>query len=512
MFRLFSRLIVSSVLFPVATLNLFAQSVTNSVPELDYAKNPNHDLVHEVLNDKCFKCHGCNGADKGKFGSILEIENLIQKGKIIPGEPERSILYQKVLSDEMPASGDPLSEENKKLIYDWIGSLKPKPSSAKAQIDVAQTAAASSNLPSNDSWEAETLLAVQNDIISTAPELRKWYRYITLSSLPENSTESDLEVYRQAVSKVVNSLSWAKNIYIPEKVDSRGLILKINMLKIGWTRKSWDALQSQNPFTLPNLSQTPELQDAFEVEIGSKIPVARADWFVSNAIRSHIYYQILNLPKTRLELEEQLGVDLKGDREKNKIIRTGLLKSGVSLNNRVIEYHKGNYGSFWLSHDFEDSKGSHFIFSHPLDFSPDGGEVIFQLPNGMQAYALYNKQAELIDTASKKIVLDPSRPENIVEGGISCFSCHSTGLIYQNDRLKTYAESHRNEFSHEDFDKIGILYNNDAIKGHILNDTKTYQEKLSAAKSLNISRDPLELALNKFESVMDFAKSARELG
>ena len=63
----------------------------------------------------------------------------------------------------------------------------------------------------------------------------------------------------------------------------------------------------------------------------------------------------------------------------------------VSLtNNRMVERHRSIHGAYWKSYDFAGSVGAQNIFNHPLDFTHDGGEVIFNLPNGLQGYYLVN--------------------------------------------------------------------------------------------------------------------------
>ena len=47
------------------------------------------------------------------------------------------------------------------------------------------------------------------------------------------------------------------------------------------------------------------------------------------------------------------------------------------------------------------------IFAHPLDFSQDGGEIIFNLPNGLQAYLIVDREGVRIDAAPISIVSEP---------------------------------------------------------------------------------------------------------
>ncbi|WP_436425189.1 hypothetical protein, partial [Enterococcus faecium] len=72
--------------------------------------------------------------------------------------------------------------------------------------------------------------------------------------------------------------------------------------------------------------------------------------------------------------------------------RAAFQRSGVSQNNRLIERHPSRSGFFWTSYDFAGNRDRQSLFSFPLGpngpnaFHHDGGETIFSLPNGFQAY------------------------------------------------------------------------------------------------------------------------------
>jgi hypothetical protein len=79
---------------------------------------------------------------------------------------------------------------------------------------------------------------------------------------------------------------------------------------------------------------------------------------------------------------------------------------GVSRNNRLIERHSSPYGSYWRSYDFADNVGRRNLFAHPLgpsgqasSFEVDGGEIIFNLPNGLHAFMLIDGKGRRLDKA-----------------------------------------------------------------------------------------------------------------
>src|SRR6185503_8807160 len=125
------------------------------------------------------------------------------------------------------------------------------------------------------------------------------------------------------------------------------------------------------------------------------LPYVRADWFTFTASQPPLYDTLLQLPKDYNGLTTKLGVDRAGNIKNFIAQRAGFQKSGVSQNNRLIERHPISTGYFWTSYDFGGSKDRQSLFLHPLGpeqdgvlngFHHDGGESIFSLPNGFQAY------------------------------------------------------------------------------------------------------------------------------
>jgi tetratricopeptide (TPR) repeat protein len=136
------------------------------------------------------------------------------------------------------------------------------------------------------------------------------------------------------------------------------------------------------------------------------------------------------------ELQKQLNLDVKNDIDRTAVFRAGFQHSKVSNSNRLIERHTISTGYFWTSYDFarDDIKEKN-LFDSPLGpggtqgFQPDGGETIFSLPNGFQAYFLNKGTGEgLSQVENTGIVKDLSREDSRVTNGISCMGCHVRGM------------------------------------------------------------------------------------
>jgi len=87
------------------------------------------------------------------------------------------------------------------------------------------------------------------------------------------------------------------------------------------------------------------------------------------------------------------------------------------------------------SYDFAANSGKSNIFENPLTFEEAGGEIIFNLPNGLQAYMLVNGAGRRIDTAPIEIVSNKDDPHDpVVRNGLTCMNCHAQGIKHFDDR------------------------------------------------------------------------------
>jgi hypothetical protein len=71
--------------------------------------------IKAILDRSCAQCHDWT----------TSYDTLVTGERVVPGSPEKSALYQKVASDEMPADGPKLSAEEKAYIRGWIAAGAP---------------------------------------------------------------------------------------------------------------------------------------------------------------------------------------------------------------------------------------------------------------------------------------------------------------------------------------------------------------------------------------------------
>ena len=79
-----------------------------------------------------------------------------------------------------------------------------------------------------------------------------------------------------------------------------------------------------------------------------------------------------------------------------------------------------------------------------LSFTHDGGEIIFNLPNGLQAYYLVDAGGNRLDAAPIKIVRNPAASDPTVRNGLSCIGCHTEGMKTFEDQVRGVVEQNPN--------------------------------------------------------------------
>jgi hypothetical protein len=204
-------------------------------------------------------------------------------------------------------------------------------------------------------------------------------------------------------------------------------------------------------------SESPPLLE-IETEIAklthTRLPVVRGDWFVATASRPPLYDRLLKLPATLTELEvKKFGVYLERNFNDGTLRRGALVTSGVSRHNRLVERHRTPFGAYWRSYDFKTSAGRGNLLLFPLGprfagnafddqaFEQAGGEVIFNLPNGLQGYMLADAKDNRLDApAPVGIVSDKSETAGTPEivNGLSCLACHASGMKLFRDEVREH--------------------------------------------------------------------------
>jgi serine/threonine-protein kinase len=419
-------------------LMLTAVALIAAPARADQAADRLASAAKAVLEKNCARCHA-NGQAEGGFGFVLDAKQLVERKKVIAGNSTKSRLFKKVQSGEMPPE-----DEKPRPTAEDIAALK-------AWIEAGAPAFTATNGRRPFLSEVSALALVRDHLRNLpAPSGQQFQRYFTLTHLHNNPSVSDedLRWQRAALAKVVNSLSWRPGIVVPKALDKDETVFAVDLRDLDWDRRRvWDEVSKHYPYGLKLDGQRDEQTRSVSTEVyrlsGTDLPVLRADWFVAAATRPPLYHTILDLPDNDAKLEQFLRVDAKENFLRDKLARAAFAKSGVSSQNRLIERHDGAYGAYWKSYDFKSNDGTANLFRFPLGpafkdnpfadqaFVQAGGELIFNLPNGLQAYLLVDGKGQRIDEGPTEVVSDTNKSSGTVAivNGLSCMVCHKHGMI-----------------------------------------------------------------------------------
>jgi mono/diheme cytochrome c family protein len=458
-----------------------------------------------VLQAHCAGCHGGGKAVKGGFGFVLDRDLLISRLLVVPGKARESDLFLRVQQGEMPPRAKPRPRPaDIQVLERWIDAGAPA-------FDVPRGTG-----PAVAEREVPALILA--DLNRLDPRRRRFTRYLTLTHLAfAGRSEKDIQTTREAAAKLLNSLSWHPRISLPEPVLAQGTVLRFDLRAYKWSPALWEKLATAYPYQLDARSAETR---AIAGLTGTDVAAVRADWFVATAARPPLYHDLLQLPATDRALERLLQVDVPGDLQDDNVLRAGFNDSGVSRNNRLIERHDAAWGALWRSHDFAGNTGRQNLFEHPLgpntgetSFQPAGGEIIFHLPNGLQAFMLVDAVGRRIDKGPAEIVSDPRRPDQRVETGISCMSCHARGLLFKADQLRAHVEKNALVFSKQVRDAVRAFHPlKGALQARIDEDNARYLKALEKFGVHDPDQEPVNLVTQRFEATLDGRTAAAELG
>lgn len=326
-------------------------------------------------------------------------------------------------------------------------------------------------------------------------------------------------MYRSSLSKLVNHLSWRQKIVVPKTLGPDKTLMRIDFRDYKWTPATWLRIVAAYPYGVRDFAKQ---CDQIKALCGAELPYVRVDWFVANASIAPLYHDILELPDNLPDLERKLGVDVAGDVANEKCLRAGLRNSGVSRNNRAVQRLETLFGAFWMSFDFGGNKGAQNIFLNPLNFRENGGEFIFNLPNGLQGYMIANADGKRLDEAPISIVRDriTGGDTTAVRNGRSCIACHSNGMKTFHDEVRPVLLTQQKA----DFDLTHALniykaqpeldraFEDDVIR--FRNAAQATGSPLSAnpKEELLPTDEPINKLSNQYEGSMSTTQAAAEVG
>lgn len=505
---------------PPVSPALSAPPVNQSVPARP--EDPRAAKVYSVLETHCARCHQTGKLDDkpeaaGGLSNILAMGEISKDPLLVrPGAPDASALYEVLRSrhgaiDVFSNAGPEPGPDDLEAVRDWIGELPVAPRECPSRPAI--TAAATEAL-------IEEALRVERD---GAKDLR----FISLVNLYNACVSpEELAAYRQAVTKLMNSLSWAQAPQKLTPLDTNGTMLAFRLADFGWLPGHWDVIERKYPkaFVTP-------LSDRTRSVVGAPNPVVRADWLADAAGNMQLYYQLTGMPQKLSDLAKMNAVDIDYNLRIARARRAVLRESAITRGNRLAERHPGARGGFWLVYDFATSSGDQDLIEHPLGpksspqvkspFKHDVVRALFALPNGFNAFALFDAGGSRIDRilpgVEKPLYAGADGQESGARASRNCFGCHSGGLWPVKDAYRARAAGDPGSGSKETQEAALQL---SGIDGELQllqdGDNEKYRSALSAAgidPDLKVKGEEIISALaRKYRSSVDLPGAAIELG
>ena len=465
--------------------------------------------AYAIFQQSCLGCHGEHGAFTEDL--IIDRAALIGSGTIVPRNPNASEFLKRLIEDtpekpRMPWGLPALSPDAIETIRRWIAAGAPN---WEVQYDV--------NFITTDVM----LDTIQGHLKTLSAFDRPFARYFTLTHL-YNAGESPeaLGAYKIALSKLVNSLSWGFDVINPTPIDEQETIFYIDLRHYEWDRnEAWTQIENEPGYPY-QIEFDPETQAGLHTKLSNlrsemecQVPFVHADWFLATASLPPLYHDILGLPETDRELEERLEVNVAENIQNApgfRVWRAGFNESGVSNHNRVVERHTSRYGAYWKSYDFAGSSGVQDVLTHPLTFKHDGGEVVFNLPNGLQGYYISDASGNRIDAAPIEIVRNLAASDPVVRNGLSCIGCHTKGMQTFEDEVRAVVS--RQPDTPAKAQALRLYVEQSKMDALVAEDTEHYRDALEKTGGVFGGIEPVHRFYEAFQGPLDAAHAAAAVG
>jgi serine/threonine-protein kinase len=445
----------------------------NQTPDRDLENDPfasvDGQTVKEILETNCGGCHA-NGVKSGNMDYVLDFQQLLDNGKVVPGNKEDSQLFVRMQQQSMPPAfmrDQRPTYGQIELVGRWIDEME----------GFTDDESLCTGLEGEFVTLDEQIAQMADDIAGQDSDDQPFIRYLTVS-YSNNAGECGRALQRQryALFKGVNSLSTETKVVQPEPIDEQQLIYRIDIRDYGWDREidleddgtvdfadAWLAiLDGVEEYAV---EFTGDEADDLKADAGVNVPFLPVNVFTQFSQEGDLYYALIGAEANLFDYElNVLGIDTEAEIADNNLMRAGFSNSGVSKQDRVLNRFDSEVAagqSYWISFDFDGGNGNgeinlanESIFQDPLGFAFAGGEAIFSLPNGMQGYYVAAADGTRLAEAPVGVVIDPAQNNGVVTNGASCHSCHNAGLIDFRDTVKPYVIENKIDYDNETFEDV----------------------------------------------------------
>jgi hypothetical protein len=483
------------------------------LPDLASGASPDGDVVAsgivELLEVYCADCHSDDRYSE-RFANGLDLAALIEGGLIVPGSSATSPLLQRIVDGSMPPDSPAPTSGDITLIGRFIDQLRPASTSCDVLPFLGLDAAYAAMLAD----------------LRARPELdRPFQRYLGITDASNaRRCGPALEQERQALFKLVNSLSTAEAIRVPTAIDEDRLLYRIDLRDYGWARPidleddgevdhpdGWAALlSSAGPYAV-ELSG-PEA-GALVAEARSTAPFLPASVFVRAAAVGDVYYSLVDIGSNIYETMSESGFDTDAALIDGDVRRAALTRPSPLGDVVVSRYVQGGAPgqSLWQAEIQDEIRGGG-IFDDPAGYTDlDWSQTILALPNGLHAYATNDGGGGRLSRSPRACAEGCDRP--VDQHAISCMGCHATGVLPVEDAMMEYLERNRRDFDDATYAAAVAIYPSAAeFEQLVAGDNAKYLAALEEASVASSSPDPVSALYLYSQRPLDIERAAAALG
>jgi hypothetical protein len=355
---------------------------------------------------------------------------------------------------------------------------------------------------------------VELDILTRDAEDRVFIRYVTLANkLDAGQCGSALDDERQALSKLLNSLSRAPRIVQPAPIRGDTETYSIDLRDYDWEQgpfpangvsfaDAWEAIAGNTPYAVE--FQGDQAENAILLT-STLFPVLFADAVADAATLGNVYYGVIGIPQIIDELDAALSIDRAGDAEQGIVVRGGFHADGRDF---IAERHEQPIGGlyYWQTADFGPRAGD--LFEDPLGALRGESEVVFSLPNGLLGFALYDASGERLEVSG--VLSDGAQAADTYLAPRSPLRRYAQGFSLQDEVRQSVAENPIDYAQFLNIDEVFALYPANLTQ-IVVSDAQVPQIALAAAGLPQNLPEPISVVLDAFDGDVDLLTAAGDL-
>jgi hypothetical protein len=494
---------------------------TSAVPSVAWGSPASADAVAsgllQALQVYCGDCHS-NGQNGAGFAKGLDLASLIESGLIVPGSSATSPILQRIVDGTMPPAPSPPAQRQQPPTAGDIALLTRFIDALPAELPPLCEPLPFLGLDAAYS-------AVLADLHGRPEPDRPFLRYVGIAQASNaRRCGAALDQQRQALSKLVNSLSTSDEIHVPTPIDGAGLLFRIDIRDYGWAHEidlegdgvidhadGWEAvLSAAAPYGVP--PGGPDAS-ALAAEAHTNVPFLPVNAFVRAAAFGDVYYALVGIRPNVYDTMLDLGLDPVVALDEKDVQRAALSRHWPFGDAVVTRYRQGEPAerSLWQM-DVMDEIRDASIFDEPAGFfRADYSQTLFELPNGLHAYSVNDGGGERLQQRAAGCIESCDAP--VEHHAVACMGCHTTGLLPVEDIMAEYLLSNRQYYDDDTYARALALYPPAADFAELVSrDNEKYLAALERAGVPAGASDPVSAVYLDFDTPLDLERAAAELG